>query len=201
MLAGWISLVPKLPLGNAALEAPASPLGSVASWSLRAGFPSWRLGTRIISLPLLAGEGWGEGDIKRISIISVQTSRTRPTTMCWNWRSRAMPTPSSRRMSVTFDAANYVFPDHGYSNHTTGYRSFTVTTLTLELPDPLFHELEQVASHRHISTENLLLEIARHNLREIRAERYFRERGARGDPQHGLALLEGIARRGDSHGG
>ncbi len=72
-----------------------------------------------------------------------------------------------------------------------------MTTLTLDLPDALFAELQQAAALRHVPAESLLLEMARHNLRELRAEQHFRERAARGDPALGLALLEEIA----SHGG
>lgn len=75
-----------------------------------------------------------------------------------------------------------------------------MTTLTLELPDSLFSQLEQAASQQEISTEALLIEMARHSLREIQAEQHFRERAARGNPQRGLALLEEIARRSEQDG-
>lgn len=70
-----------------------------------------------------------------------------------------------------------------------------MTTLTLDFPDLLFTELEQVASLRHISTESLLIEMAHHNLKAIQAEQHFRERAARGNPKRGLELLEEVARR------
>jgi hypothetical protein len=70
-----------------------------------------------------------------------------------------------------------------------------MATLTLNLPDALLSGLEQAASLRHVSTESLLIEMAEHSLREIEAERHFRERAARGNPQRGLELLEELARR------
>ncbi|NOT84015.1 MAG: toxin-antitoxin system HicB family antitoxin [Methylococcaceae bacterium] len=70
-----------------------------------------------------------------------------------------------------------------------------MTTITVDLPDTLFFELEQAAALRHISTELLLIEMARHNLKEIKAEQHFHERAARGIPERGLALLDEVARR------
>jgi len=70
-----------------------------------------------------------------------------------------------------------------------------MTTMTVDLPDSLFSELQQAAAMRHVSTESLLVEMARHNLHEIKAEQHFRERAARGNPERGLALLEEVARR------
>jgi hypothetical protein len=70
-----------------------------------------------------------------------------------------------------------------------------MATLTVNLPDALLSGLERAACLRHVSTESLLIEMAEHSLREIDAERHFRERAARGNPQRGLQLLEEIARR------
>ena len=70
-----------------------------------------------------------------------------------------------------------------------------MTTLTVDFPDSLFSELQQVASLRHVSTESLLFEMAQHSLREIQAEQHFRERAARGIPKRDVELLEEIARR------
>ena len=42
-------LVPKLQLGNAAWEAPASRLPTRQAGACRAGFPTWRLGTSVTS--------------------------------------------------------------------------------------------------------------------------------------------------------
>jgi len=73
-----------------------------------------------------------------------------------------------------------------------------MTTLTIDMPEPLYSELQKTAEQQQTSTESLLVEMARHNLREITAEQRFRERAARGDPERGLALLEEIARRKNS---
>jgi hypothetical protein len=73
-----------------------------------------------------------------------------------------------------------------------------MTTLTIDMPEPLYSELRKTAEQQQISTESLLVEMARRNLREIAAERHFRERAARGNPERGLALLEEIARRENS---
>jgi len=70
-----------------------------------------------------------------------------------------------------------------------------MTTMTVELPDSLFFELEQAAASRHVSTKSLLVEMAQHNLKEIKSEQHFRERAARGNPEPGLALLDKIAQR------
>ena len=70
-----------------------------------------------------------------------------------------------------------------------------MTTLTIDFPDSLFSELQQVAGLRHVSTESLLVEMAQHSIREIQAEQHFHERAARGNPKRGLKLLEEIARR------
>ncbi|MDD5035014.1 MAG: hypothetical protein PHE55_09670 [Methylococcaceae bacterium] len=70
-----------------------------------------------------------------------------------------------------------------------------MTIMTVDLPDSLFSELQQAAAMRHVSTESLLVEMARHNLHEIKSEQHFRERAARGNPERGLALLEEIAQR------
>ncbi len=70
-----------------------------------------------------------------------------------------------------------------------------MTTMTVDLPDSLFFELEQAAALRHVSTESLLVELARHDLKEIKSEQHFRERAARGNPERGLSLLDKIAQR------
>lgn len=70
-----------------------------------------------------------------------------------------------------------------------------MTTMTVDLPDTLFVELEQAATSRHISIESLLIEMARQNLKESKAMQHFRERAARGNPERGLSLLEKIAQR------
>ncbi len=70
-----------------------------------------------------------------------------------------------------------------------------MTTLTVDLPEPLYSELQQAAEQQQVSTESMLVEMARRNLREFAAEQHFRERAARGNPERGLALLEEVARR------
>jgi len=67
--------------------------------------------------------------------------------------------------------------------------------LTIDFPDSLFSELQQVASLRHVSTESLLVEITQQGLWQIQTEQHFHERAARGNPKRGLRLLEEIARR------
>jgi len=71
-----------------------------------------------------------------------------------------------------------------------------MTTMTVNLPDSVFFELKQIAAFRHVSTESLLVEIALHNFKEMKAEQRFLERAARGNPERGLALLEKMASRG-----
>ena len=68
-------------------------------------------------------------------------------------------------------------------------------TMTVDLPDSLYFELEQAAAARHVSTESLLVEMTRHDLKEIMSEQHFRERAARGDTERGLILLDKIAQR------
>lgn len=68
-------------------------------------------------------------------------------------------------------------------------------TMTIELSDALFSELQQFAAKHHISTELLLVEMARHNLQQIKAERHFWERAAQGNPERGLVLLDKVAHR------
>lgn len=70
-----------------------------------------------------------------------------------------------------------------------------MTTLTVDLPEPLYSELQKAAEQQQVSTESMLVEMARRNLREFAAEQHFRERAARGNPERGLALLEEVARR------
>jgi len=70
-----------------------------------------------------------------------------------------------------------------------------MTTMTFDLPDTLFFELEQVATLQHVSIEALLVEMVRHNLKEIKVRQHFRERAARGNPERGLSLLDKIAQR------
>lgn len=76
-----------------------------------------------------------------------------------------------------------------------------MTTLTVDLPDAMFFELQQAAAMRHIPTGSLLVEMTRHNLEQIKAEQHFRERAARGNPQRGLALLDKIAGCSEQEGG
>jgi len=68
-------------------------------------------------------------------------------------------------------------------------------TMTVDLQDSLFFELEQAAASRHVSTESLLVEMTQHDLKEIKSEQHFRERSARGDTERGLSLLDKIAQR------
>lgn len=70
-----------------------------------------------------------------------------------------------------------------------------MTTMTVELPDSLFAELQQAATQNHISTESLLVEMALHNIQQIKVEQHFRERAARGNPERGLALLDKVSHR------
>jgi hypothetical protein len=57
--------------------------------------------------------------------------------------------------------------------------------MTVDLPNSLFFELEQAAALRHVSTESLLVEMPRHDLKEIKSEQHFRERAVRGNPERG----------------
>lgn len=70
-----------------------------------------------------------------------------------------------------------------------------MTTMTVDLPDSLFFELEQAAASRHVSTESLPVELTWHDLKEIKSEQHLRERAARGNPERGLSLLDKIAQR------
>lgn len=67
-----------------------------------------------------------------------------------------------------------------------------MATVTFDLPEDLFAELQQAAAQRHISTESLLVELIRHDLRQIEDEQHFRKRVVRDNPKNGLALLRRV---------
>lgn len=67
--------------------------------------------------------------------------------------------------------------------------------LTVELPEAVHADLQNLAAARHLSPEALRVEMANVLIEQAKAERHFRERAARGNPERGLGLLEKIAQR------
>ena len=67
-------------------------------------------------------------------------------------------------------------------------------TLTLRLPNEQHERLKTLAARRGVSLNRLFEELSARALAEFEVETRFRARAAHGDPQAGLALLDGLER-------
>ena len=67
-------------------------------------------------------------------------------------------------------------------------------TLTLRLPNEQHERLKTLAAQRGVSLNRLFEELSARALAEFEVETRFRARAANGDPQAGLALLDGLER-------
>ena len=67
-------------------------------------------------------------------------------------------------------------------------------TLTLRLPNEQHERLKTLAARRGVSLNRLFEELSARALAEFDAETRFRARAVHGDPQAGLALLDGLER-------
>jgi predicted transcriptional regulator len=65
-----------------------------------------------------------------------------------------------------------------------------MSTLTIRLPDDKHARLRQLASHREISVNKLMEELATISIAEFDAETRFRALASRGSVKKGLAILD-----------
>ena len=70
-----------------------------------------------------------------------------------------------------------------------------MATLTIRLPDATRDRLAAMAKHRGVSLNKLIEELSTRALAEHDTELRFRLRAARGDPERGLAILDGLDER------
>lgn len=65
-----------------------------------------------------------------------------------------------------------------------------MSTLTIRLPDDKHARLRQLASHREISVNKLMEELATISIAEFDSETRFRALASRGSAKKGLAILD-----------
>ena len=70
-----------------------------------------------------------------------------------------------------------------------------MATLTIRIPDATRDRLAAMAKHRGMSLNKLMEEFSTRALAEHDTEMRFRLRAARGDPERGLAILDGLDER------
>ncbi len=67
-----------------------------------------------------------------------------------------------------------------------------MSVLTIRLPDEKHERLKALAKSNAVSIDRLIDELATVALANFDARVRFEERAARGDPEHALALLDGL---------